>query len=344
MLRCLQLAKLGEGAVAPNPMVGSVLVYQDRIIGEGYHQQYGKAHAEVNCINSVAENDIQFISLSTIYVSLEPCAHFGKTPPCSDLIIKHGIKKVVVGCRDTFAEVDGKGIQKLRNSGIDVTVGILENACRYLNKRFLTFHEQKRPFIILKWAETANGKIGSTSNERLFISNNFSNRLVHKWRNEETAILVGTKTALLDNPSLTNRLWKGKSTMRLVIDKYLKLPHTLHLFNKEVPTVVFNFIKEDVDDNLTFLKLNETEDIIKQILNVCYQLNIQSIMIEGGSKTLQFFINKHLWDEARVITNTSLIVDGGVAAPVLNNCRIENSITLFNDTISCFTNQNSNKA
>lgn len=340
MLRSLQLAKLGEGNVAPNPMVGSVLVYQDRIIGEGYHQEYGQAHAEVNCIKSVSESDKQFISLSTIYVSLEPCAHFGKTPPCSDLIISQGIKKVVVGCRDSYEEVDGKGIEKLRQNGIDITVGVLENECRELNKRFFTFHEKKRPFVILKWAESANGKIGSNNGERLLISNGFSNRLVHQLRNENAAILVGTNTALVDNPSLTNRLWQGKNPIRLVIDKDLKLPTSLHLFNKEQPTIFFNFLKEYTEENLTFYKLNKDEDVVAQILNACYKLNIQSVLVEGGSKTLQSFIDKQLWDEAIVITNTSLIVNDGIGAPVLNHHFIENSVELFNDTITYFTNQN----
>ncbi|MBC7652095.1 MAG: bifunctional diaminohydroxyphosphoribosylaminopyrimidine deaminase/5-amino-6-(5-phosphoribosylamino)uracil reductase RibD, partial [Deinococcales bacterium] len=194
MFRCLELAASGKGNVAPNPMVGSVLVHNNTIIGEGYHQQYGQAHAEVNCINSVLEADKYLISKSTLYVSLEPCSHFGKTPPCSNLIIASGIKKVVVGCRDSYVEVNGKGIEKLRQNGIDVTVGVLEDDCKNLNKRFFTFHIQKRPYIILKWAETANSKIAGNTNERLLISNDFSNRLVHKWRHEEAAILVGTNT------------------------------------------------------------------------------------------------------------------------------------------------------
>lgn len=345
MLRCLQLAKLGEGNVAPNPLVGSVLVHLDRIIGEGYHQQYGKAHAEVNCLNSVTKEDAHLIPQSTIYVSLEPCAHFGKTPPCSDLIIKSGIKKVVVGCKDSFVEVAGKGIEKLRQSGVDITVGVLENECRHLNKRFFTFYEQKRPFIILKWAETANKKIASSKDERLLISNDFSNRLVHKWRSEAAAILVGTNTALLDNPSLTNRFWQGKSPTRLVIDKYLKLPTTLHLFNKEQPTIVFNFIKQEAYENLTYYLLNKDEDFVAEILAACYKLNIQSVIVEGGSKTLQAFIDRHLWDEARVIVNTSLIVNEGITAPILNHHFTANEMSFFNDTITYYTNENnSNKA
>lgn len=340
MLRCLQLAKLGEGNVAPNPMVGSVLVHDNRIIGEGYHQQYGEAHAEVNCINSVAKEDVHLIPHSTIYVSLEPCAHFGKTPPCSDLIIRQGIKNVVVGCRDSFKQVDGKGIEKLRLSGAEVTVGVLENACRELNKRFFTFHEKKRPFITLKWAETANGKIGSTTNERLLISNAISNRLVHQLRHQNAAILVGTNTALLDNPSLTNRLWYGKSSIRLVIDKDLKLPTHLQLFNQAERTIVFNYSKQEEQENLTYYKLNKEADLLDEILAACYQLNIQSLLVEGGSKTLQSFIDKRLWDEAIVITNTALIVNKGVAAPILNRHTKVNQLVLLNDAITYFTNQN----
>jgi len=340
MLRCLQLAKLGEGNVAPNPMVGSVLVYEDRIIGEGYHQQYGKAHAEVNCINSVAEADVHLIAQSTIYVSLEPCAHFGKTPPCSDLIIKHGIKKAVVGCRDSFKQVDGKGIEKLRLSGAEVIVGVLENECRELNKRFFTFHEKKRPFIVLKWAETANSKIGSTTNERLLISNDISNRLVHQLRHQNAAILVGTNTALLDNPSLTNRLWYGKSSIRLVIDKDLKLPTHLQLFNQAERTIVFNYSKQEEKENLTYYKLNKEADLLEEMLIACYQLNIQSLIVEGGSKTLQSFIDKHLWDEAFVIKNTDLIVDEGVPAPILSHHTKARYAALLNDTITYFSNQN----
>lgn len=340
MLRCLQLAKLGEGNVAPNPMVGSVLVHDNRIIGEGYHQQYGEAHAEVNCINSVAKEDVHLIPHSTIYVSLEPCAHFGKTPPCSDLIIKHGIKKVVIGCRDSFKQVDGKGIEKLRLSGAEVTVGILENKCKELNKRFFTFHEKKRPFIVLKWAETVNGIIGTNGNDRLLISNDISNRLVHQLRHQNAAILVGTNTVLLDNPSLTNRLWVGKNPIRLVIDKDLKLPTHLQLFNQAERTIVFNYIKHEEQENLTYYKLNKEADLLDEILAACYQLNIQSLLVEGGSKTLQSFIDKHLWDEAIVITNTALIVNKGVAAPILNHHTKVNQSVLLNDTITYFTHQN----
>ncbi len=336
MQRCIQLALLGKGSVAPNPMVGSVLVHEERIIGEGYHMQYGQEHAEVNCINSVTDEDIHLIPQSTIYVSLEPCAHFGKTPPCSDFIIKHNIKKVVVGCRDPFKEVNGKGIEKLQQHGIEITMNVLEKECLELNKRFFTFHTKQRPYIILKWAQTANHKIAALGNKRLLISNDVTNRLAHKLRSEEAGILVGTNTALKDNPSLNNRLWSGNNPIRLVIDKQLTLPATLNVFNREQRTVIFNFIKQEENDNLLYFLLKKEENILEQILHACYQLNIQSVLVEGGTTTLQSFIDNDLWDEARVITNENLIVDDGLAAPVLKHFQQVNKINLLDDTISWY--------
>ena len=242
MGRCIQLAKLGLGNVAPNPMVGAVLVYGNKIIGEGYHQKYGEAHAEVNCINSVSEKNKSLIEKSTIYVSLEPCSHYGKTPPCADLIIQNKIRKVVIGIKDIYKEVDGAGIQKLQNADLEVITGVLENECHDLNKRFFTFHQKKRPYIILKWTQSANGNIG-LNGERILISNDYSNRLVHKWRSEEASILVGTNTALIDNPSLTARLWEGNNPVRIVIDKELKLPADLKIFNNKATTFIFNSSK-----------------------------------------------------------------------------------------------------
>ena len=267
MHRCLELALSGSGNVAPNPMVGSVLVYNDRIIGEGYHQQYGKAHAEVNCIASVAEADRESISKSTMYVSLEPCAHYGKTPPCADLIIQHKIPHVVVGCRDPFEEVNGKGIEKLLAAGIKVEMSELEKECIELNKRFFTFHTKQRPYIILKWAQTADQFIGVNSPaQRLLISNEYSNRLVHKWRSEEAGILIGTNTALLDDPELTVRHWPGRSPIRLVIDIDLRLPADLKIFNKEIPTIIFNSKKEQRENGLHYYRLNNDENITRQLM------------------------------------------------------------------------------
>lgn len=336
MSRCLQLAELGIGNVAPNPMVGAVLVYEDKIIGEGYHQKYGEPHAEVNCINNVREENKFLIEKSTLYVSLEPCSHYGKTPPCSDLIIKNKIKKVVIGCKDVYKEVTGRGIQKLQNAGTEVITGVLEKDCIQLNKRFFTFHLKFRPYIILKWAQTANGKIGSTG-KRILISNEYSNRLVHKWRSEEAAILVGTNTALFDDPLLTTRLWKGKNAVRIVIDKELKLPSTLKIFNTDAKTLIYNMVKNSTEENLVYIKL-EKENIIDQILQSLFEMNIQSVMIEGGAKTLQSFINAGLWDEARVITNENLIVENGIAGPEMKIFNLQKREEYFDDVISYYKN------
>lgn len=317
MHRCLELARLGAGSVAPNPMVGAVLVYENRIIGEGYHQVYGEAHAEVNCINSVSVANASLIPLSTLYVSLEPCAHFGKTPPCSDLIIRHQIKTVVIGCRDPFTEVDGKGIEKLQKAGVAVTIGVLESECRELNKRFFTFVTQHRPYIILKWAQTANGLIAGEGDERLLISHAYTNRLVHQWRSEEAAIVVGTNTALADDPSLSNRLWTGKHPVRIVVDRNLRLPATLNLFDQQQKTIVINTIKTEEKENLSYHRIAATDDTIDAILKLAYKANLQSILVEGGANLLQSFINKGLWNEARIITNPLLTVSKGLQAPVL---------------------------
>ena len=322
MHRCLQLAKMGTGNVAPNPMVGAVLVYENEIIGEGYHQQYGQAHAEVNCINNVSEANQSLIEKSTLYVSLEPCAHFGKTPPCADLIIKNKIPNVVIACRDSYEEVDGKGIQKLQQAGVNVIVGILEKEALELNKRFFTFHRKQRPYIILKWAQSKDAKIARHDFSALKISNDITNRMAHKWRSEEAAILVGTNTALHDNPSLTTRLWKGNNPVRLVLDLQLKLPLSLHLFDGSVKTIVFNQVKHEEENGVTFYKLSSGEDIISGLLNALYRLKIQSVLVEGGARLLQSFIDQHYWDEARVITNEQLIIEIGINAPELKESNL----------------------
>jgi len=377
MQRCLQLAELGAGHVAPNPMVGAVLVHEGKIIGEGYHQKYGEAHAEVNCIHQAVQNgQMNLISRSTLYVSLEPCAHYGKTPPCADLIIKNKIPKVVIGCRDPFIEVDGKGIEKLKAAGVEVAVGILENASKELNKRFITFHIKKRPYIILKWAQTANKKIaaltlnsdqklnnstkdgdsvmvtspkggGREGVSRLLISNEYSNRLVHKWRSEEAAILIGTNTALMDDPQLTTRLWSGSSPMRLVIDMDLRLPSSLKIFNNDAPTIVFNKIKHSDASELPLSPLVERErvryyqvredvSLVHQITNALYQLNIQSVLVEGGARLLQSFIDEGMWDEARIISNGQLTIGNGLAAPDLKNALKIEEQNILSDKIEFY--------
>ena len=339
MHRCLELAKSGAGNVAPNPMVGAVLAHEGRIIGEGYHKEYGKAHAEVNCIDNVGDEDRKFISASVLYVSLEPCSHYGKTPPCTNLIIRKKIPKVVIGCRDPFKEVAGKGIEKLHDAGVEVTVGVLEKECKTLNKRFLTFHTQHRPYIILKWAQTANGKIGNFSSERLFITNEFTNRLVHKWRSEEMGILVGTNTAFFDNPELTNRLWNGNSPVRLIVDMHLRLPSALKIFDERQPTIVFNTLQHEDGKKTKYYQVTDDVSIVHQILNGCYQSNIQSIIVEGGAKLLQSFIDEGTWDEARIITNETLHVENGLHAPELTNCTFALSENIFSDRIDYYYNK-----
>lgn len=335
MERCIELARRGAGYVAPNPMVGAVLVHQHRIIGEGYHQQYGQAHAEVNCINSVAHSDLHLVPESTLYVSLEPCAHFGKTPPCADLIIRHNIPRVVIGSVDPFASVNGKGIDKLKAAGVLVDTGVLEQACTALNKRFFTFHTRNRPFIVLKWAQSANGKMAASGEKRLMISNEFSNKLVHCWRSEEAGILIGTNTALFDDPLLTNRSWSGPSPVRLVLDLSLRLPEYLQIFG-EHPTVVLTHFKKEDSGNTRYYQLSQSGTVVKQVLQALHKMNIQSVLIEGGAQLLQSFIDEGFWDEARIITNTQLIVPNGLNAPVLSNASFMHQQTLQQDTIAFY--------
>jgi diaminohydroxyphosphoribosylaminopyrimidine deaminase / 5-amino-6-(5-phosphoribosylamino)uracil reductase len=338
MHRCIGLAKLGSGSVAPNPMVGAVLVYRDRIIGEGYHRQFGQAHAEVNCINSISSENMHLVEKSVLYVSLEPCAHFGKTPPCADLIIQKNIPVVVIGCRDSFEQVAGKGIQKLKAAGIKVITPVLELEALELNKRFFTFHNKHRPYIILKWAQTNNEKIAGDDYSRLFISNEITNREVHRWRSSEAAILIGTNTALRDDPSLTTRFWQGGNPLRLVIDKELRLPSTLHIFDGNVKTIVFNTIQQEDMGQVLHYKIAKEKSFIAGVLEALYQLNIQSVLVEGGARLLQSFIDENYWDEARVITNRELEVTGGIHAPLLFNAEKVGTEQILTDTIHYYKN------
>lgn len=319
MQRCLQLAANGLGSVAPNPMVGCVIVHNNLIIGEGFHANYGEAHAEVNAISSVKDKSL--LKDATLYVSLETCAHQGKTPPCSDLIIKSGIKKVVIACSDTNPLVAGKGIEKLKGAGVDLISGILEIEARELNKHFFTFHEQKRPYIILKWAQTADGFIDRKRNgnneSALQISNEHSKRLLHKWRSEEQAIMVGTTTARLDNPRLDVRLVSGKNPLRIALNKNLELTENLYLFDGSQPTLVFTAKKKTSKKNLEFITIEFERNVLLQVMNVLFEKQIQSVIVEGGSKLLQSFIDENLWDEARVFVSETFIGEG-VVAPKLN--------------------------
>ena len=336
--RCIKLAKNGLGATYPNPLVGSVIVHRDSIIGEGWHQKAGAPHAEVNAVNSVKDKSL--LKKSTIYVSLEPCSHYGKTPPCSDLIIAKGIKKVVIGTVDPFAEVAGRGIKKLMEAGCEVQVGVLEKECQDLNKRFFTFHQKKRPYIILKWAQTADGFIApkiQQKREPVWITNQYSKQLVHKWRSEEQAILVGTKTAIADNPKLNTRLWKGENPVRVVIDKDLKIPQESALFDGTIKTIVLTENEKKSDNNnLAFEKLDFQQDLPNQICEVLYRHNLQSVIIEGGAKTLQTFIDNNLWDEARVFTGISEF-HKGVKAPEFSG-KMFSKTTLERDTLKFYKN------
>lgn len=317
--RCIQLAQNGLGRTYPNPVVGSVIVYNDRIIGEGWHQKAGEAHAEVNAIKAVKDREV--LSKSTLYVSLEPCSHYGKTPPCSNLIIDRGIKKVVIGTVDPFSQVAGKGIKKLLDAGCEVRVGVLEKECRELNKRFFTFHTQQKPYIILKWAQSSDRFLSPLAQKKsgrkpVWITDKYSQQLVHKWRAEEQAILVGTNTAVADNPKLNTRLWQGKDPVRVVLDKSLRIPLDSHLFDKAVKTIVLTHkaSAERAAKNLIFEPVDFERDLPSQICEILYRHEIQSLIVEGGRQTLQSFIDSGYWDEARVFTG-KLRFGEGVKAP-----------------------------
>ncbi len=317
--RCIEIAKNGFGTTYPNPMVGSVIVYNGEIIGEGWHQKAGEPHAEVNAIQSV--KDPSLLDKATIYVSLEPCSHFGKTPPCCDLIIKNKIPNVVIGTVDSNIKVAGNGIKRLQEAGANVIVGILEKECYELNRRFFTFHEKKRPYIILKWAQTLDSFIAPLEKEELkpvWITNVQSRQLVHKWRTEEQAILVGTQTVIDDNPQLNARDWEGNNPIRIVIDQRNRVPKTAHVFDNQTKTIVFSRNKSTLSlENTIFEVIDFQQNIVQQIVDKLYQHQIQSVIIEGGAQTLQTFIDATLWDEARVFIGNSTF-GIGKKAPVLN--------------------------
>ncbi len=337
--RCIKLAKNGLGTTYPNPLVGCVIVHNDIIIGEGWHYEAGKPHAEVNAISSVKDHSL--LKDATIYVSLEPCSHFGKTPPCSDLIIAKGIKKVVIGTVDSFAKVSGTGIQKLINAGCDVVIGVLEKECLELNKRFFTFHNKKRPYIILKWAETKDGFLAPTSTKKrapVWITTPYSRQLVHKWRSEEPAILVGNKTVVNDNPKLNIRDWSGQNPVRVIIDLSGKTPIDSSVLDQTTKTIVITtkeYAKTNTK-NLTYESIDRQDDITTKICNILYNYNIQSIIIEGGKQTLQSFIDKNLWDEARVFTGNTTF-GNGIKKPILTG-KILSKEKIMSDTLTIYQN------
>ena len=318
MQRCFALAALGAGSVAPNPLVGCVVVHEERIIGEGYHQIHGGPHAEVYAINSVKDKSL--LSEATIYVNLEPCAHHGKTPPCADLIVSHNLKRVVICNTDPFEEVGGKGLKRLLESGIDVVSGVLEKEGRWLNRRFFTFYEKKRPFVILKFAQTIDGYLDSHRSEddkkaSLKITGGQMNRIVHKWRSEEDSILVGRNTVLLDNPALTTRLWSGKNPLRLVIDPELQIKEDKTILSDGNHTWIFNALRTDYcENNLCYIQINDARKFHSEILTYLYKNDIQSVIIEGGAATLARFVDAEMWDEARIITG-QIRIGEGVSAP-----------------------------
>ncbi|MEW5675074.1 bifunctional diaminohydroxyphosphoribosylaminopyrimidine deaminase/5-amino-6-(5-phosphoribosylamino)uracil reductase RibD [Flavobacterium enshiense] len=338
MKRCIELAQNGLGSTYPNPMVGSVIVHEDKIIGEGWHRKAGEPHAEVNAINSVKDKSL--LSQSTIYVSLEPCSHFGKTPPCSDLIITHKIPNVVIGTIDPFAKVAGNGIKKLMEAGINVTIGVLEDECNELNKRFFTFHQKQRPYIILKWAESVDGFIAPTSKTEqkpIWISNPFSRQLVHKLRSEEQAILVGTQTVLDDNPKLDVRDWEGENPVRIVLDRTEKI--TPDYFVKDTKTKTI-FISENQNfknsDNLFYENCTFDTSLAHNISDILFKHEIQSVIVEGGRKTLQTFIDANLWDEAWIFRGSTGFTNG-ISAPNLSGKQIKKQVIL-DDELLIFRN------
>ena len=342
MWRCLDLAKSGLGQVASNPMVGAVLVYNGRIIGEGYHMKFGEAHAEVNCIDSVKKEDQNCIQESTLYISLEPCNHFGKTPPCTELILKHRIPRVVIACKDPFEKVDGAGITTLMDAGIDITFGILEREAIDLNKRFFTFHKKRRPYIILKWAQSKDKFISASNQLTTKISNDISDKLVHRWRSEEAAIIVGTNTVLADNPKLSTRLWEGKNPVRVFIDKQLRIDPNMFVLDNSISTIIFNEIENKKVGLNTYLKLHEEATVVEQINKHLYDQGITSMIVEGGRLLLQSFIDEGSWDEARVITNTSMLINHGIAAPSFAEALHFEKQLLRNDVIDYYLNNHSN--
>ncbi|WP_010179513.1 bifunctional diaminohydroxyphosphoribosylaminopyrimidine deaminase/5-amino-6-(5-phosphoribosylamino)uracil reductase RibD [Aquimarina agarilytica] len=341
MTRCIQLAQNGLGTSYPNPMVGSVIVHNNKIIGEGWHYKAGQAHAEVNAITNVANKSL--LTTSTIYVSLEPCSHFGKTPPCSDLIINSGIKRVVIGTIDPFAAVAGRGVKKLMDAGCEVIVGVLEQECQELNKRFFTFHNNKRPYIFLKWAQSADGFLSPevTKGQKrtpVWITNSFSKQFVHKQRAHEQAILVGTNTVVNDNPSLNTRLWKGTHVLRVVLDLNLRVPTNSTVFDYKQPTLVITTKKDHPQNtkNLSFEWMDSTKNIASQICDILYKKEIQSLIIEGGSQTLQTFIDANLWDEATVYTGNTVLFKKGTKAPSIKGSN--KTSTIKNDFVTHYTN------
>lgn len=340
MMRCLQLAQLAKGHTAPNPMVGAVLVHNGRIIGEGWHQQYGQAHAEVNCIESVHPDHRHLIPSSTMYVSLEPCAHHGKTPPCAVRLVAEKVQKVVIANVDPFAKVSGRGISILQENNTSVDTGMLEAEGWWLNRRFFCTHLLHRPYIILKWAQTPEGYIAPKDGSRFQITNAHSMQLVHRWRTEEGAILIGTNTALNDDPQLTARTWEGRQPLRIVLDKTLKLPQHLKIFDNSVHTWIINEKEDRIDGNITYKQMLFDSTLLQRISTALHQAGILSLIVEGGAALLNSFIHDGLWDEARIFTGAVSLPDG-IAAPHIKNAVPAFTTVLEKDILQVYTHSTS---
>jgi diaminohydroxyphosphoribosylaminopyrimidine deaminase/5-amino-6-(5-phosphoribosylamino)uracil reductase len=321
MSRAMELAKLGQGHVSPNPLVGCIIVHDNKIIGEGWHKEYGKAHAEVNAINQVVDQSL--LKQSTLYVNLEPCSHFGKTPPCADLLIKHQVKKVVVSNMDPNPQVNGLGLKRLKENGIDVVTGVLEQQGKELNKRFFRFIQNNRPYIILKWAQTSDGFIAKKNFDSKWISNDQSRQLTHKWRSEEDALLVGPRTAQHDNPTLNVRDWSGRNPIRIVLDRFLRLSEKLNVFDRSQSTLCYNLLKHEEHKNLALIRASE-ENFIGDVLHDWHQRNIQSVIVEGGTQTINLFLEKGIWDEARIFRAPKTFGEG-IQAPHSPNADYQSS-------------------
>lgn len=334
MQRALELAALGRGTVSPNPMVGCVIVHDDHIMGEGWHQKYGQAHAEVNAVNAV--QDKALLKESTVYVTLEPCAHHGKTPPCADLLVSHQVKRVVIGAFDTNPLVGGQGIERMRNAGIEVVTDVLEQECRALNARFFTAFEKQRPYVILKWAQTADGFVARKNYDSKWISNSKSRQMVHQWRAEEDSILLGPNTAKYDNPRLNVRGIEGRNPVRILVDSNLTVSNELNLFDGSQSTLVYNIQKNKVGENVEWIQLDK-EDFVSVLLKDLYARKVHSVIIEGGSGILNAFISQGLWDEARVFTSPTTFGEG-IAAPVISGNKVK-ELDIVGDRLDIILNR-----
>jgi diaminohydroxyphosphoribosylaminopyrimidine deaminase / 5-amino-6-(5-phosphoribosylamino)uracil reductase len=340
MLRCIALAKLGTSLVASNPLVGAVLVYNNNIIGEGYHQQFGAPHAEVNCINSVSESNQPFIEKATLYISLEPCNHFGKTPPCTDLIISHNIKNVVIGCIDPNPEVSGKGLIKLKESGVNVIGPICENECLELNQAFFYTQQNQKSFIVAKWAQSQNGFINENKNSRTLISNNYTQRWVHKLRSQFQAILVGSNTIAIDNPYLNCRLYNHFYPTIIIIDRYLKLDLPKYNIYNAPNIIVVNTLKAEKENHINYWKINDDSNFYEQLASMLFSNNIHKVLVEGGATIIDLMLKAKLLNTVYTITNLELHIDNGIAAPALENYFKNKTMRIGNDEISVFATKN----